>query len=221
MTFILVLLSGIMAFVVGWLLLQTLNVRPWLQNEPVTGWSSGDNNATPPAPVKFGLCVFLTVATSFFGLFISAYFMRREGVDWRPVAVPSLLWFNTLVLMLASVLFQRARVAARRQQAVQFDLWAAGACSWIFLAGQLLAWRQLDAAGQTLSANPANAFFYVLTALHGLHLLGGLVVWLRTVLPLQRRGTAAALALRIELCALYWHFLLALWLVLFAVLLAR
>ena len=214
MTLVLIGMSAIMAVVVGWLLRQTRATQPWIEQRA----------AVPPAAapassaLKAGLGVFLTVATAFFALFISAYFMRREGADWRPIEVPALLWFNTLVLILASVCFQSARARSGQEQGLRRSLLAGVLLSWMFLAGQLLAWQQLQADGYSLRANPANAFFYVLTALHGLHLLGGLWVWATTMFKLRLGGNSAALRLRVELCTIYWHFLLLVWLVLFALL---
>ena len=99
-------------------------------------------------------------------------------------------------------------------------MFAGGVFALAFLAGQLLAWRQLQAAGYYAAGNPANAFFFVLTALHGLHLIGGLVVWGRAVSRLPRHGAAPGTTrLTVELCAVYWHYLLIVWLVLFALLL--
>ena len=96
-----------------------------------------------------------------------------------------------------------------------------GACSRrFFLVGQLVAWRQLDALGYYVASNPANTFFYLLSALHGLHLLGGLVAWGRTAGKLRHIGITLELRPEIELCALYWHFLLVIWLALFGLLLA-
>ena len=137
-------LSLIMAVVVGWLVRQTINVQPWLELEQAPA-----SLPAPSSPAPTGLGVFLTVATSFFTLFISAYFMRREGADWRPVALPTLLWFNTLALVVASVFFQRARNAVAQIDSGKFksDLLSGGAFTWIFLAGQILAWRQLNAEG--------------------------------------------------------------------------
>ncbi|MFX5494500.1 cytochrome c oxidase subunit 3, partial [Acinetobacter baumannii] len=78
--------------------------------------------------------------------------------------------------------------------------------------GQLLAWRQLSAAGYWLAANPANTFFYLLTALHGLHVAGGLAALGRVTVRAWRGSDAGRLALSVELCATYWHFLLVIWL---------
>jgi len=88
-----------------------------------------------------------------------------------------------------------------------------------FLVGQLLAWQQLNAAGYFLAANPANAFFYLFTGLHGLHLLGGLVALGMTANKVWWGGfEVKEVRLSVQLCAVYWHFLLALWLVLFTLL---
>ena len=97
---------------------------------------------------------------------------------------------------------------------------AGGIFAVAFLAGQLLAWRQLQAAGYYAAGNPATAFFYLLTAVHGLHLLGGLFVWGRVVARTWGRdATVGAARLSVELCTVYWHYLLVVWLVLFGLLL--
>ena len=88
-----------------------------------------------------------------------------------------MLWLNTALLVLSSVAMQWTRAAARRgrRDGVRDRPRRRGRRStFCFLAGQLLGWQQLNAAGYFAAGNPANAFFYLLTALHGLHLLGGL-----------------------------------------------
>lgn len=219
MTTTLVALAVVMAVVIGWLVWQTIGARPWVPQRALAGELSGQGLPLPAT--KIGLGVFMAVATSLFALCISAYMMRREGTDWRPLAPPAILWANTLVLVLASVFFQRAAGAARseRDAGLRRELLLAGIFTLAFLAGQLWAWRELGAAGYYLTANPANAFFYLLTALHAAHLLGGLWVW-GTSLARSLRGAAAReLRLRVELCTAYWHFLLAIWAVLFGLLL--
>jgi cytochrome c oxidase subunit 3 len=94
----------------------------------------------------------------------------------------------------------------------------AGALTLAFLAGQLVVWLQLNAAGRGVSGNPANAFFYLLTAVHGLHLLGGLWVWGRSMQRVFTGAEADSVRLSIELCTVYWHYLLLVWVVLFALL---
>ena len=171
--------------------------------------------------VKLGLIVFLAVVTVVFSLLVAAYTHRMTLADWRPLPEPWLLWPNTAILILSSVGLQWARVAANRGRidGVRVGLLAGGGFAFAFLAGQLLAWQQLAALGYFAATNPANAFFYLLTALHGLHLLGGLVAWGRTTAKMWRGSEVAELRLSVELCAVYWHFLLLVWLVLFGLLL--
>lgn len=220
MTTTLVALGVVMAVVIGWLVRPMIGAKPWVEQSAMASEAAG-NGSLPLTPIKLGLGVFMAVAASLFALTISAYLMRREGADWRPLAQPAVLWLNTAMLVLASVFFQRASSAAKSELAsgLKSGLLAGGACTLGFLAGQLWAWRQLDDAGYYLTANPANAFFYFLTALHGLHLLGGLWVWGATIVRMQRGATVQAVRQSVELCTAYWHFLLVIWLALFGLLL--
>ena len=208
-----------MAVVGGWLLRQTLNVKPWVSQRSVAT-VDGDSAFQLPT-VKVGLWVFLAVATSLFALLISAYHMRMMEADWTRLPLPKVLWLNTAVLILSSLAMHWTLAAARRGQidGVRTGLIAAGIFAFSFLAGQLWAWQQMDASGYFLTANPAYSFFYLLTAVHGLHLLGGLWVWGRTTVKVLRGAEVAKVRLSVELCTLYWHYLLLVWLVLFAVLL--
>ena len=148
--------------------------------------------------------------------------MRMKMGDWRPLHDPDLLWLNTGVLILSSIALQWARVAANREQidSVRNGLLAGGFFAFAFMGGQLLAWRQLVDAGYYVHSNPANAFFYLITGLHALHVLGGLVAWSMTTIKLLRGTEVARLRLSIELCAVYWHFLLVVWVILFGLMLS-
>ncbi|WP_044872438.1 cytochrome c oxidase subunit 3 [Pseudomonas sp. LFM046] len=197
------------------------------------GWSRGDS-AGPEAPIhdrsraaKVGLSVFLGVVTSLFMLFLLAFVVRSQVSDWRPLtdplaplAHPWMLWVNTTLLALGSVCLQWAKVAIGRGQrdtaSLAFVL--GGAFALAFLGGQLWVWQQFVDWGYLVAGNPANSFFFLLTGLHGLHLTGGLVAWGRVGLRLLRHGPEARLKSGMELCAIYWHYLLGLWLVLFALL---
>jgi cytochrome c oxidase subunit 3 len=214
---------ALLAGVVVWALLaRRLTAKPWETPGSPEEVEAGSAVSLPPA--KIGLLILLAVITSLFGLFISAYWMRMEHAhgDWSPLAVPRLLWLNTATLILSSAGMEWARGGARRAQPdrVRVGLIAGGVLAWAFLAGQLLAWRQLNAAGYFMASSPATAFFYLLTGVHGLHLLGGLFVWGKTVARMAQGGVELIdLRLSVELCTVYWHYLLLVWLVLFAVLL--
>jgi len=215
---IILFMAGIAAIAGWWLSQQRLGAKPWLEEGVIADWREERPSSLPPA--KIGLGVFLAVVGSLFALFISAYSMRMNMVDWRALPVPRLLWFNTGVLVLSSVALQSAYVAARRDDidGVIVGLCAGGAFAVTFLIGQLLAWRELSAAGYFLASNPANSFFYLITAVHGLHLMGGLVALGRTTAKVWHGVAVTQVRLSVELCAIYWHFLLLVWLVLLGLL---
>lgn len=198
-------------------LFREITKKPWLTEQgAIEDLHDGRLFAMPSA--RLGLRVFVTVVTVVFSLIIVSYFFRRKLPDWNAVPVPTLLWLNTGLLILSSIGMQWARTSARRGNinGVKNGLFAGGFLTLAFLAGQLFAWQQLG----YYSGNPANVFFYLLTALHGLHLLGGLVAWIRATAKVSQGFEAADVRLSVELCAFYWHFLLLVWLILFALLLA-
>lgn len=215
MTATLLLLGLLAAFAGWWLLRQGIARRPWLETGPLEEASPRGAVALPAA--KIGLGVFIGVASALMALLLSAYAMRMELPDWNPPPQPLLLWANTGVLVLASLALHRAMRAARARdrQGARSGLLAGGVAGVAFMAGQLAAWRELAAAGYLPASNPADAFFYLLTAVHGLHLLGGLVALARTGAKLRRGMADERLRLSVELCAAYWHFLLLAWIVLF------
>ncbi len=217
MTITLVFLALLMGAVAWWLVKQSVNVQPW-----VAAGAGRDVHGSllSQPPAKTALWVFLAVATSLFALFVSAYAMRINYLDWSPLPQPKLLTFNTAVLVLASVAMQWTVYAARRGDLnqVKSGLLVAGLLTLGFVAGQLVVWKQLQDAGYFIADSAATGFFYMLTAVHGLHVIGGLVAWIRTSARAWQGQRASRLELAVELCATYWHFLLAVWLVLFAVL---
>ena len=218
MSVIILFMAGIAAIAGWWLSQQRLAAKPWLEEGVMADWREESPSSVPPA--KIGLGVFLAVVGSLFALFISAYSMRMNMADWRVLPVPKLLWFNTAVLVLSSAALQWALLSARRNDmdGVIFGLLAGGAAAVTFLVGQLLAWQQLIVAGYFVASNPANSFFYLLTAVHGLHLMGGLVALGKTTARVWRSTKVSEVQLSIELCTIYWHFLLLVWLVLLGLL---
>ncbi len=159
-----------------------MNTRVWVKNrghnvgvvQTAGGGHDKDGSAASTA-----LWIFMGVVASLFSLFIASYVMRMEASDWHPIAMPWQLWFSTLLLAAASASLQLASVAAQRARREQLRqlLLAAGVCSLAFLCVQLWAWSALLAAQVTPVGNPAGSFFFLLTAMHGLHVTGGLVAW--------------------------------------------
>jgi len=196
-----------------------LMVRPWATDQgKVDDLYAG--RASSGLAKKLALRVFLAVVAVLFMLLVTAYGGRMAYEDWRPAPQVSLLWANTFVLILSSVALQWAQYSVRRGRldAMRAGLLAGGAFTVVFLFGQVLAWRQLGAMVYFEVSNPAIAFFYLITGLHGLHLLGGLVAWGRTVVKVWGNFDVAKVRQSVELCTVYWHFLLLVWLVLFGLL---
>lgn len=180
-----------------------------------------DGTAYVLAKPKLGLRVLLTSITVVLSLFVIAYSDRMTVSDWHPLPEPWLLWLNTGILILSSVAMQRGVNAARQLQieSVKYNLLAAGGFAFAFLFGQSFVWQQLFTLGYFAAENPANAFFYLLTAVHGVHLLGGLVAWGRVVKRFRQAPDTVLLRQSMEMCATYWHYLLIVWLVFFILLL--
>lgn len=206
------------AILVLLLLVRQLRTKSWLEKGVIT-----EDSFSTLAPKRVGLFVFLGVVTSLFLLFMIIYNERAEFPDWRPIADSRLLWFNTALLVIGSAALQLARNAAGhgRLFGIRINLTAAGVFTIAFLVGQIYAWNQLTAAGHFMATNPADAFFYLLTGLHGVHLLGGLFVWAKATTNAWQTpnpedvSQVAGLHLSVQLCSVYWHYLLLLWLVLF------
>jgi len=213
--------------IIVWLILvRKLSTKSW-EAAPAT---AVDDEAPRWPAARVGLWVFLAVITSLFGLFVSAYYMRLSGhhgsgpaTDWVQLSEPPVLWLNTVLLIAASVAMQAARRAVRTGgvDRSKTSLMLGGLLTLAFLGGQLYAWAQVRESEFFSAINPAVAFFYLLTAVHGLHLVGGLYVWGRTLARIRREDVEVIdVRLSIELCSVYWHFLLLVWLGLFAVMLS-
>ncbi len=219
MEFILVFIAVIVVVVFGWLLKQSLNTQPWIAEAVEETAHEAPLGANAKA---VALTALMAIITSFFALLMSAYSERMELGDWVPLNEPQLLWINTGLLVAASVAFQwtrNAAVAGAESRLVPGML-VTGLLTSAFVIGQLIAWRELNASGQYLTSNPANAFFFLLTGLHALHILGGMFVWTRATVRLFSGSKSEAVRQSIELCTVYWHFLLLVWLVMFGLLLS-
>jgi cytochrome c oxidase subunit 3 len=144
--------------------------------------------------------------------FTSAFILRRSSGDWRPLTAPPVLWFNTVALLASSATLEQARRRLRGWDISAVPAWlgATGLLGALFVSGQVLGWRQLAAQGIFLASNPHSSFFYLLTGVHAVHLLGGLA-WFAVVF-VRIRGLAYTPGEDgLGLFATYWHFLGVLW----------
>ncbi|HWT02619.1 MAG TPA: cytochrome c oxidase subunit 3 [Pyrinomonadaceae bacterium] len=182
---------------------------------------------TPADRYRTGVLVALAGVMMMFTALTSAYIVRAgTWNDWRPVAMPRLLWVSTGVILLSSLAFEVARRALRLGRNVAFKRWllVTVVLGLGFLASQLMVWRELAAAGVYLASNPHSAFFYVLTGVHGLHLLGGILALDYLLLRTLRNGGghdeggARKRRAVVNAAALYWHFMFGVWIYLFLLL---
>jgi len=192
----------------------------------------------PPAAVPSQTAVWVVVAaiSMFFAALSSAMVVRQgAGADWVHFELPRILYFNTLVLILSSFTLEMSRRrfarvtavgreeprsdAARPAQALRW-LYITMGLGLIFVLGQLVAWRELFAQGLFLASSPSSSFFYLLTALHGLHLLGG-VTGLAYVLHRLWRSTGPQQRGALVAASVYWHFMDGLWVYLLLFLITR
>ena len=190
----------------------------------------GDNGGNGPSeygssfPIskgQIGVWILLTAVVMLFAGLSSAYIVLRGVPAWQNIELPSLLWPNTAILLLSSVAIDLARRAIRRRDAQSMKRWliAGLVLGAAFLLGQVAAWRQLVNAGVYLPSTLQSSFFYILSGLHGVHLLGGVIalVWV-LVAALENKVTVFNYE-PLKLCALYWHVMDAIWIYLFGMLL--
>jgi cytochrome c oxidase subunit 3 len=170
-----------------------------------------------PPPASTGIWVVLASITMTFAAFTSALIVRQgAALDWRHLTLPRILYFNTLLLLASSVTLEvaRRRVAAfmtgGRGQISRPERWLFVTLflGLLFVAGQYVAWLQLRSQGLYLATNPNSSFFYVLTAMHGLHVLGGLGGLVRVISRLKRSALRKS---TLDATSVYWHFMGALW----------
>jgi len=174
-----------------------------------------DPSKSPPGVYRLGLLIACGSILAFFAALVVAFYWRsRTPPFWAPVALPHTLWLSTAIILVSSGTFEAARRAYRRgSHLVAARLLVVTAClGAAFLASQLAAWRDLVHRGYYLAQNHYSSFFYMFTGLHAAHLIGGLIALFIVVLGRTRRET-------VDTVAYYWHFLGALWIALFVILL--
>lgn len=171
-----------------------------------------------PPPASTGIWVGIAAITMTFAAFTSALIVRKgSSNDWRPFTLPAILYLNSVVLLASSVTLEvgRRRVAAFMARVKTHH---ASPAHWLyitlslgifFVAGQYAAWRQLRAQGLFLATNPSSSFFYLLTALHALHVLGGLA---GLILVIRRVRSCVLRRSTLDIASRYWHFMDVLWL---------
>lgn len=207
-------------------IITTLTDKPWEQGGKLAETSTTQDQEKVR---RSGLRVLLVVIGVLFFLFFVAFLMRSQYPDWQPLAeLPShplydktVLWLNSAYLILASVFMQWSRRSAKKDQhkAASIGLLLGGLFSVAFVTGQIMFWQSLYQQGFAVDVNPAISFFYLFTGLHAAHVGVGILAWFAaTVATLKHSRRYREY---INLCAIYWHFLLGLWVLLFALLVSK
>lgn len=207
MTVILLFIVSVIAVALWWLLRQGMMSKPWLETGLSPAMATGPGQSTE----RVALGIFLVVIGGLFALFGSAFVMRMETEAWSSLSLPPIVWANTVQLILASLFLHMASRDARRGNwpGMRRNRTISALATAGFLIGQILAWRELTMGGDGLTSGPAASFFYMLSGLHGVHILGGL-----GALGLMMTGSGTnprTTTLNIGLCAVYWDFLLIVW----------
>ena len=220
---------------------------PDLVEPPSRRGGGGDGDGAPHyrdrrRRYRLGMIVGMAAIVMFFVSLTSAYIVRqgignwdyktqRYGTDWGSLRVPGILWINTLILLVSSITMEmaRRRTLARAVTASQFGIDGEQQTTpWLgitavlgigFIAGQAMAWKDLTSQGIFFSTNPSSSFFYLLTISHGLHLLGGVLALLYASVTTVLSRPLETKAMVVDVTALYWHFMDALWIYIFALLL--
>jgi cytochrome c oxidase subunit 3 len=213
---------------------EATNLRPGTAPPRPPGGGSGDGgfggdgrnrapgplSSFPLSKERLATWLLLTGITMLFAGLASAYIITSGTPWWESVPLPRLLWLNTFVLLASSVTIERTRQHIQRDRPQAARVWISltGVLGVGFLLGQLQAWQELIASGVFLQSTLHSSFFFILTGLHGLHLIGGIsalaYVWARIF---QNRYSSASHE-PVSLTTMYWHFMDGLWVCMFLML---
>ena len=201
---------------------QLLTEKPW-EKDQIEADNEHKGQTLSLTKQKLGLRTIMAASKVLLSLFIVAYSDRMLVSDWKSMPEPWLLWLNTSILVLSSFIFHKTAKYAEKDiyDKTKNGLYFIGFLAYSFLIGQLIVWYQLLNVGYYATSNVANAFFYLFTTIHGLHIIGGIYFWGKTTSKFVKRSLRKEeINNLIDICAVYWHFLLVVWLVLFGLMLS-
>lgn len=179
-------------------------------------------SALPAAgPHPMGMMVLLATVTMLFAAFTAAILVRSTGTDWVQESLPWIVWMNTGVILLSSIALETARKSVRKDGPVAVSarwLGATTVLGFLFLAGQVVGWKMFAAQGVFLPESPHGAFFYMLSAVHGIHVVGGIGALIWTYRKTLAGTYSAAQSGGLTHTAIYWHFVGVVWIYLLVLL---
>lgn len=206
-------------------LFKTLQEKPWLPQELEQQTNLFPSVRHKEKAASTALKFFLAMITVIFFLFTITFLQRTQSFDfqalsgepWLPFTNSRMLWQNSAYLLIASISIILAKKLAELQsfKGVIISLTATALFTLLFIGGQVQVWQQLNQSGFYIYANPANSYYFLLTGVHALHIVAGVLVFMRCIWHFSLDLSYQRLASSLKLCALYWHFLLFIWLFLF------
>jgi cytochrome c oxidase subunit 3 len=152
-----------------------------------------------------------------FASLTSAYVVRRSEGNWLEFELPSLFWITSIVLVLSSISMHFSYISAKKDNftALKLGIVITSILGLIFLIGQFYAWGQLVDSKVFLVGNPSGSFVYILSGLHGAHIIAGIIFLTCVFVMVFQDKIHSKNMLWIEMCTTFWHFLDGLWLYLF------
>ncbi len=168
-------------------------------------------------PAKFILWLFMVTIVMLFAAMTSAYIVKQGEGGWLQFDLPEIFWLNSGIIILSSVFMQMAYLSAKKDRlpSIRTYLLITLILAFLFLFGQYQSWKGLVAQDVYFVGNPAGSFLYVLTGLHAFHLVSGIIFLVFILYSSFKYKVHSRKLNRIELSAIYWHFLGGLWLYLF------
>ncbi len=176
-----------------------------------------DRRAMGMNPSKFIVWLFIVSITMLFAALTSAYIVKQSGGEWLNFNLPGMFWITSVIIIVSSITMQLALISARADQFKRLRgyLIVTAVLGLAFLIGQYQSWQQLVEMDVYFVGNPAGSFLYVLTGLHAVHIISGLIFLLIVIVSSFKLKIHSRSIIRIEMCTTYWHFLGGLWLYLF------
>ncbi|MEL7006321.1 MAG: cytochrome c oxidase subunit 3, partial [Bacteroidota bacterium] len=172
-------------------------------------------------PRKFALWLFMITVVMIFAALTSAYIVRQAEGNWLDFALPVEMWISTGVILISSITMHWALIAAKKDnlEQVKVAISTTTVLGVVFLIAQLYVWSALVENNVFFVGNPSGSFLYVLSGLHGLHIVSGIVFLLIVLVATHRYKVHSKNLNTIQMCTTFWHFLDALWIYLFLFLL--
>jgi cytochrome c oxidase subunit III len=178
------------------------------------GGDDGSDSSFPLSSQQIAIWLLMTGVAMLFAGLTSAYIVLRGVPSWESIKLPQLVWGNTLVLMVSSLTMELARRAVKSARISSLRQWLGitGILGLAFVVGQIVLWRQMTVSGVLLTSTLHSSFFYVLSGIHAVHILGGLVGLAMVTVKAWTGRLSSTSFEPLRLCATYWHFMGGVWL---------